>query len=403
MNSCNRNIDCDLPPPILQRAWSAEDPYPTYSAIRNAGQPIRMSLAGAEHGVWLFASYADALTVLRQSTAGSARLISGQQNSVAPFNLNLLKLNGHNHSRVRGLIADFFSAQALQALTPTIYAIAENLVCDLRYKQSVDLVSEFASLLPLRVIGHLVGIPEVDLPQIRQWSNGIMIDDLHATPERAGQRRQCLTEITAYLSDLLDYVQKPLLSGILSRLNERSKAGEISRDEMIGTLILLLTAGQETTVHLIGNGLWLLLTHPLELASLVSDPRRIPEAVEEILRFESPAQRSTFRVATTQIEFQHGQIEPGELLAAMIGAANRDDKVFQDPERFVIQRSPNPHLAFGAGKHYCIGKSLARLEARIALHAILDPLSRATLRQKKPSWKKDLFFRGHTSILVKMD
>jgi len=162
----------------------------------------------------------------------------------------------------------------------------------------------------------------------------------------------------------------------------------------------LLFAGHETTINLIGNGLWLLLSHPEQLQLLLEDSSLLPQAVEEILRYESPEQRTSFRIVLEPLEINGITMNPGDQIGVMIGSANHDEKEFENPELFDIQRKPNRHLAFGMGIHNCLGKTLARVEAQIAFAKLLEYLPALKLQETIPSWRKNSFFRGLKELKV---
>ena len=189
---------------------------------------------------------------------------------------------------------------------------------------------------------------------------------------------------------------------MLSHLIDAHKQGAITLKELSGMVSFLLLAGHETTINLISSGLWLLLKHPEQSQLLRSRGDLLPSAVEEILRFESPAQRSTFRIATDPVEIGGFLVEPGQQISVIIGAANRDEAEFHNPGVFDIRRTPNRHLAFGQGVHSCLGKGLARAEARIAIGKIIEHLPSLRLVESTPLWRKNSFFRGLASLPVSL-
>ncbi len=188
-----------------------------------------------------------------------------------------------------------------------------------------------------------------------------------------------------------------LISGLI---DARDTQDRLTEDELLGTCILLLIAGHETTVNLLGNGLLALLQHREQFERLRQQPELIPCAVEEMLRFHSPVQRATFRAATEVIEIAGRRIEPGQQVSAVIGAANRDPAQFPDPDRFDVGREPNRHLAFGLGGHFCLGAPLARTEARIAFTRLLAQLPELRLVDVEPEWNRNTLLRGLCSLRV---
>jgi pimeloyl-[acyl-carrier protein] synthase len=281
-------------------------------------------------------------------------------------------------------------------LEPAIADSAKRLAQVMRVKGEVDLIADFAEPLPLYVIARLLGVPPEDMPQVREWSVVLSEgSDSVLVCELLQQKRK------KALSEFLDYVDRLLLSkrhgkgnDMVAFLMHAESEEKLSHEELIAMLALMLFAGHETTVSLIGNGLWLLLSHPEQWALLQRHAELIPGAIEEILRYESPTQRSTYRFAAETFAISGFRIEAGQQLAVIIGSANRDEAAFSNPDVFDVRRSPNRHLAFGMGTHNCIGKALARAEARVALTRMLSLPVHPRLLSEQPQWRRNSFFRG---------
>jgi len=387
-----------------------QNPYPFYEKIRETGRPFWMPADRDlnSKGVWLFWRYSDALEIFKHAGAVSKNILKirdVRRSSV--FDVNMLNMDGGAHLRLRRLVENYFSAGSVRRLETHIEAIADDLVRDLLHKHSqTDLVSDFAEQLPLRVIAHLVGIPKEDISRVRAWSLGVSpaFDSFQSSNEAVATTKQAnFREFIEYIERLISARTDAPDDSMLSYLIDAHKQGAITLDELSGMVSFLLFAGHETTISLISSGLWLLLSHPDQWELLRHRKDLLPHAVEEILRFESPAQRSTFRIATVPVEIGGFFVEPGQQLAVIIGAANRDRAIFQNPEVFNIQRHPNQHLAFGLGIHNCLGKTLARTEARIAFSKIIEHLPTLRLVESRPSWRKNSFFRGLESLPARLD
>jgi cytochrome P450 len=248
------------------------------------------------------------------------------------------------------------------------------------------------------VIGALLGVPTADRTSFRDWS-AALADGLAAAsfprPDAVARGNGAAEEMTTYFRGLLARRRAEPREDLLSHLlAARDGADRLSEDELLSTSLLLFFAGHETTVNLIGNGLLALLRHPDQLAAVRGEPHLISNAVEELLRFDSPVQR-TFRVADEEVDIGGVHIGAGERVAALIGAANHDPRRFTRPDRLDVRRpDARQHLSFGGGIHYCIGAPLARLEAEIAVASLLRRYSRLHLVEDAPAWRPNLIFRG---------
>ena len=382
-----------------------ENPYPHYARLRASGHPMWLphNENYSSEGVWLFSRYEDALAIFRQTDAITKDVRSRRlEVERTPFDIHMLNRDGADHARLRRLVSHFFSVQYVNQLEPVINAKADALVSKMLEKGAVDLVADFAEPLPLQVIAHLMGIPSDDVPQVRKWSKVLSsgADSVLVNTSLRQQRNQALSDFVAYI-ERMTVLRSPGSSGdMITYLRQATLEGKLTQEEMVGSIAFLLFAGHETTVSLIANGLWLLLTHPEQWALIQRRPKLLPSAVEEILRFESPTQRSTYRFATQPLEISGFCVAPGQQIAAIIGSANRDNTVFQNPDVFDITRSPNRHLAFGLGIHNCQGKTLARLEARVALQKLLSLDVPIRLLSDGPCWRRNSFFRGIEGLSV---
>lgn len=390
----------------LRKEAFFQDPYPDYARMRAQSQPVWMPLNEeyACDGIWLFGRYADAQAIFKQTTSVTKQIRSVRPEAAwTPFDLHMLNSDGEDHLRLRRLVANYFSNGFVNRLEPAIEAAAEYQLRRVLGMEKIDLIADYARPLPLRVILHLMDVPDNDMDQIWQWSMSIGIDSLTVDEESKRARKKATTEFISYIENLMETRKNHRGDDLIAFLRHAENQGKINRCELIAMVLFLLFAGHETTINLIGNGVRLLLSHPDQMYLLQCQPELIQNAIEEILRYESPTQRSTFRIAREPLEISGFRIEPGQQLAAVIGSANRDETVFPHPEVFDIQRSPNPHLAFGFGMHNCLGKTLARLEGKIGLGKILPYLPKMRLSQATPSWRRSSIFRALIALPVVLE
>ena len=282
-----------------------------------------------------------------------------------------------DHTRLRRLVTKAFTARAVQHLRPRIERITDDLLDRVETAAAngaVDLMEFFAAPLPIRVIGELLGVEPADRDIFRTAVDPVLTK---TDPDELGT---ALATLTSLLSVLIAGKRHRPADDLLTALVEVTDDGDqLSEDELLATAYLLILAGYETTVNLIGNGLLALLHNPSELELLRANPSRLPDAVEEFLRFESPLNIATVRFTTVGIRVDDVDIPADELVMIAPLAANHDGDQFDKPDRLDITRKPNAHLAFGHGIHYCIGAPLARLEAEIALGRLLARFDRITL------------------------
>lgn len=304
-----------------------------------------------------------------------------------------------DHTRMRALLAKSFAAQRIEGMRPLIQTLVDRLLDRAENRTRVDFIAEFAFPLPAQVICSMLGVPPGDLPQIKEWSTQIAAyiggshrgDDIETA-------KQGLLHTFEYFRGLARQRRRRSADDLLDLLLSAEDHGDmLSEDEVVANCVLLLFAGHETTANLLGSGLFRLLSNPAQYARLRERPDLIPSAVEEFLRYDPPV-AGTLRVVTQDTEIRNQAVGRGEIVAAMIAAANRDPMYFEAPEELRIERSPNRHLTFGYGIHFCLGAPLARLEAQIAFTSLLRRFRRIELIDEQPCWKTQLFFRGLTRL-----
>lgn len=287
------------------------------------------------------------------------------------MNNHMLNKDGEDHRRLRSLVSKAFTPKVIQNMRPRIEAIAGELLDKVEVNGRMELISDFAFPLPITVIAELLGIPLHNQNQFRIWSNAFVRPAI--TEEEQQSAFLLLQEFAAYMQKLVaDRRQSPrddLLSGLL----HVEEAGDrLNESELFSMLSLLIVAGHETTVSLIGNAVLALLQNPDVHGELLSRRDLIPAAVEEFLRYDSPVERPLTRFVKEDLEMAGQQLKKGDLLIAIIGSANRDEMQFASADTLDIHRKPNAHIAFGKGAHYCLGAPLARLEGEIALRVLFD-------------------------------
>lgn len=303
------------------------------------------------------------------------------------------------------MIAPWFGVRRTADMQAGIERLVQGLLTDIERRGEIDFISEFALKLPLLVIAGILGIPPADMVQMKRWTDVLIsgADSGVSNEDTRKTQAESMLALTGYLSRLIA-AQKPGDDNLVAHLNRIRKSSQSPTvDETLGLSVLIVVAGFETTVNLLGNGLLTLLRHPEQLRRLREDPGLLNTAIDEMLRFESPLQRSTYRVTTKGFRLNGFRLEPGQQVSAVIGAANRDPGHFPKAERFDIARSPNPHLSFGLGIHKCLGERLARLEANVAFKGLLDRFSHIELMDTKPNWQPKTLFRGLRSLHIRLD
>ncbi len=347
-----------------------DDPYPTYRALQRLAPCKRMG-----NGQYFLTRYDDLNAIYRDT----ARFSSDKTVEFLPkyghsplyehHTTSLVFNDPPLHTRVRRLIAGALTPRAIGGMEPELRSLIDRLLADM--DDSADLIADFASAIPVEVIGNLLGVPVAERAPLRDWSLAILgaLEPV-LTAEQAARGNRAVTEFLAYLETLVQ--RRRATPGdpardVLTRLIQGEASGErLTAAELLHNCIFLLNAGHETTTNLIGNALVLLHDHPGERARLLADPSLVRPCVEEVLRYESSNQLGN-RITAEPVELHGVSMPAGTQLALCIGAANRDPEQFPDPDRFDIQRAPNRHLAFAAGPHQCVGMSLARLEGTIAI------------------------------------
>lgn len=387
------------------------DPYPTYRALREAG-PIHWSdeFFG---GAWLLTRHADVEAVLRdprfsaQRTGGWVNHAASERGDLAGFQQlfarALLFLDAPDHTRLRTLMQPAFRPEALARLRPVIEDMADELLAELDGEAEFDFIDRVARRLPVRVISTILGIGHADRAEVVAWSDDLatFIGAPEPTSAQARRAQASLLAMTRYFQEQLLAKRQAPDDSLLSRLLQAREQGEVRDDaELLAQCAMLLFAGHETTRNLLGNGLQALLSHPDQWQLLQREPQRMPVAVRELLRYDSPVQYTGRRV-TTDLMF-HGQLlRRGDLVLPLIGAANRDPARHAEPERLDVTRSDPGALSFGSGIHVCLGAALTRLEAEVVFGRLLERGVDWQLANREAQWCMNPAYRGLATLRLR--
>jgi pimeloyl-[acyl-carrier protein] synthase len=394
------------------------DPYPAYERLR-ALDPVLWVPGIFGIGAWVVTDHATCNAVLRDKRFGkqankvlppeAIALIPQEAEAIVERRKHsMLFRDPPDHTRLRGLVNQAFTPRTVERLRPHIAEIAGRLVDALEEKlragaESVDLIRELAFPLPIIVIAELLGVPPEDRDRFKQWST-VLTQGLNPGAGREVFKHVGVAarELDAYLAVVIDERRREPRADLISELvRVHEGTDRLSIDELTATCRLILTAGHETTVNLIGNGTLALLRNEAQRDLLAGDPSLLQGAVEEMLRFDSPVQM-TSRFAYEACHIGGKDVPRGAVVLLLLGAANRDPHVFPEPQRFDVRReNAHANIAFGVGIHYCLGAPLARVEGEVAFGALLARLPRLALAEGAPlEWRDNVVLRGLRALYV---
>ncbi|MEU1393123.1 MULTISPECIES: cytochrome P450 [unclassified Nonomuraea] len=385
------------------------DPHEVYARLRQQG-PVTPTATSQGVKVWLITRHEDVKAAMTDPRISKAfrdnpqvflanELEGGDSRgaaAVAPD--NMLFSDPPDHARLRRIVVKAFTAGRIRALRPRIEQISAGLLD--RLGPEFDLLKDYATPLPAMVIGELLGVPESDWPRMIHLSSTTIEGSARDPKEVVAAAEETL----AYLTDLCAAKRADPADDLISAMVQmHDEGGRMSDTELVSTSWLLLVAGHETTVHLIGNGMRALLTHPGQLARLRSDPGLLPDAIEEFLRYDGPISTSTFRFTTEPVTIGGVDIPAGQLVVVSLLSANRDAAQYDDADRFDLVRKPGHHLAFGHGIHYCLGAPLARVEGEIAFRQLLErfPALELAVPADRLAWRDGMLMHGLTALPVR--
>jgi cytochrome P450 len=387
------------------------DPYPTYARLRAQSPVCRTTLSlGGKRTVWLVTRYDDVLALLRDQRFAkdplNAQTPEQRANApwmpafVRPLSRNMLDLDAPDHTRLRALVQKAFTPRLIEQLRPRIETITDTLLTKMQRNKRIELIGEYALIVPLTIIAELLGVPTADQHKFHRWSSRVVSVSSGSDMART---IPAIWSFLRYLRKLVAQRRADPRDDLITALVQAEAAGDtLSEDELLAMVILLLVAGHETTVNLIASGTLALLQHPQQREQLRQNPALIASAIEELVRFTSPVECATERYAREDVVINGVTIPRGEMVLGVVGSANRDALHFDMPDTLDLKRERNRHLAFGLGAHYCLGAPLARLEAQIAITTLLDrlPNLRLAVEPQALRWRRNAILRGLQTLPV---
>ncbi len=388
------------------------DPYAAYELVRGPGGVMWLpGIFGS--GAWVVTSHAICTSVLRDKHFGKEgeKVLSPEKfavftrqgaEAVQRRTRSMLFRDPPDHTRLRSLVSKAFTPRTVEGLRPRVVEITERLIDGVESAGQMDLIEEVAFPLPITVIAELLGVPPEDRDRFKAWSVVITLGlNPQASPEVLARASVAIDALDDYLMGVIEERRRAPRADLISELVRAHEGSDkLSMDELISTCRLILTAGHETTVNLIGNGMLALLRHPEQRAILAADPSLLPGAIEEFLRYDSPVQMTTrFTYEASALGDQ--TCKPGDLVVLILAAGNRDPATFKAPRELDVRRdNAHANLAFGGGVHYCLGAPLARLEAEIAMGALLRRLPGLALAKQDLVWRENVVLRGLHRLVV---
>lgn len=392
-----------IPPFHIADPRFKANPYPTYARLRQEA-PVHRTRLGRTRGAWLLARYDDVDALLRDprvaKNPANAPGQGGRSDAIwmpgflRPLSRNMLDLDAPDHTRLRALVQKAFTPRMVEAQRPRVESLVDHLLSRARRAGRIELVGEFALPIPLTIISELLGVPPADQHRFHRWTTRILSA---SGPADVVGLLPSVWALFRYLRRLFAARRAEPRDDLITALVQAEEAGDrLDEDELLGMVFLLLAAGHETTVNLIGSAALALIQHPDQAAALRADSSLIKSAVEELARFTSPVEMATERYAREDLELHGVRIRRGEMVLGVIGGANRDPAHFADPDALDLAREPNRHLAFGMGAHYCLGAPLARLETQVAIGTLVQraPNLRLAVPAEALRWRRHAFLRG---------
>ncbi len=389
------------------------DPYPTYASLRkNEPVPLLSETSLGIGAAFLVTRYDDVVTVLKDARfSNDYRKIGADMNPrwwmpkvLSTFQSSMILVDDPDHRRLRDLVHKAFTPKRLQDLNGRIEIITEELLDSMAKKPTVDLIHDFALPIPLTVISDMMGVPQKDRLKFHKWMGTFL-------EISAGSKLQMLGKIVnmfqmyRFFKGLIKLRRQDPQDDLVTALVQAEQDGDrLNEDELVAMIFILLLAGHETTVNLIGNGTLALLENPDQLRKLQQHPELMDSAVEELLRFTNPVEQPAPRYALEDVELSGQKIPKGSRVLVGIASANRDETAFPNADKLDIERTPNKHVAFGLGIHYCLGAPLARMEGKIALQKLLAryPNMQLGVTSDAVQWRTSMAVRGLKALPVRL-
>jgi cytochrome P450 len=383
------------------------NPFPTFKYWRDHKPVVRVKLLG--QAAWIVSRYDDVQAALKDERLVKDRRKArdSQQKEpwipafLRPLERNMLDLDAPDHTRLRSLVHQAFTPRLIGQMQARVQSLAHELIDRVQAKGQMDLIQDFALQVPMTIISEMLGVAEADRAKFHRWSNAAVsiskpIDGILAMPS--------LYQFVGFLRRLINERRLKPADDLTSALvKAQAEGSSLTEDELIAMVTILLIAGHETTVGLIGNGVLALLERPEQLMRLKTEPDLMKSGVEELTRFTTPVILATERYAREDISIAGVTIPKGELVLAALGSANHDETKFENPETLMLDRHNNHHLGFGQGAHYCVGAPLARLEASIAFQVLLErlPNLRLAVKPEHLRWNSGFATRNFKALPVK--
>ncbi|MFI6773574.1 cytochrome P450 [Nocardia sp. NPDC050412] len=382
------------------------NPYDSYAVLRDAGPFVP-----GPHDMHLVTRHHEAQTIMqdpRWSHAEEPQLLHGDSDVELPG--SFLWMEPPEHTRLRGLVSKAFTARTVSGMRARAEQLVDALLAKMLAAGEVDLLDALAYPLPLTMVCELLGVPADAHEHVRQISTGIargLDPDLLLSPAELAARTAAVHAFLEFFGDLVEQRRKSPREDLITALVQADDAGaRLTRTELLGTLLILVVAGHETTVNLIGNGVLALIRNPEQFERLREFPELCESAVDEVLRYDAPVHLTT-RTAHDVITVSGRTFAPGDAVIVLLASANRDARAFPDADKFDIARyargrKAERHLSFGLGLHYCLGAPLARLEMQVVLRAIADRVAAMTLLDE-PSYRPNVVVRGMSELHVRLE
>lgn len=387
------------------------DPYAFFGRIRDT-DPVHWN---ARHQVWIITRHADVVSIVRNHEAFSSAVIrSDSRPPYPPLDDNgltlldevrrfrgaqLVEQDPPRHHEMRRLLHQYFTPPSIEAWRPFIRAAVAELLDDVLTGRTMDVMTALAAPLPVRVIAHLMDVPAEHRPQLREFADKLLFIN-RGEPNRFAALTEGIRGILDYAAPLAESRLHAPGRDFISVLTNGERIGVMDRYDVLANCALLLFAGHETTMNLIGNGILAFIRHPDEWQKLRASPEHLTRrATEECLRFDPPV-KSTQRIAATDVTLAGRAIRKGDRIRWIIASANRDPDAFVEPDRFLIDRNPNPHVSFGGGIHFCLGAALARVEGQELFRALAERVSSFQLETREPEYQPSIQFRSLRELHV---
>ena len=398
-------LDIDLSGPE-----AASDPYPLYDQVR-AEDPVHWNESDKS---WYILRYADLMSIIRDERMSSERIqllfrsLPSEERDESSLFVDaisswMLMSDPPSHTRMRALVNKAFTPRMIENMRSRIQSLVDGMLDGVQGKGQMDVIADLAVPLPGIVISDMLGVPEENQPQFKKWSNDIAMglaasDSLGSAIERIQMGQKSLLELSEYFRGIIESLRGHPQDNLLSSLVEAEEAGDkLTEVELVANCVLLMFAGNETTTNLIGNGTLALLQNPDQKQKLQDDGGLIGSAVEELLRFDGPIQKTR---RTADVEIGGKTIKSGDLIALCYGSANRDPEQFEEPNRLDIARADNRHASFAQGIHYCLGAALARMEGQIAIGTLLNRMPDIKLETEILERNPSIVFWGLKALPV---